>query len=61
MELKLEQNVFVRCRQSRFNRTFMELKFLKSRKYLNCQESFNRTFMELKSYIGGSSSPVSMF
>ena len=31
-----------------FNRTFMELKYMKITDYLKPMSSFNRTFMELK-------------
>ena len=37
---------------SGFNRTFMELKYVRYGRTMNTNESFNRTFMELKLRLG---------
>ena len=48
MELKSEETKTTTNDKGRFNRTFMELKYLGSEHVSMRQISFNRTFMELK-------------
>ena len=49
MELKSAARPCSILRRVRFNRTFMELKYITSEGPSKMKECFNRTFMELKS------------
>ena len=48
MELKYQQFIIICSTTPRFNRTFMELKFVDNDSRIDWNNRFNRTFMELK-------------